>query len=299
MGAITMKNNPNTSMLTPLNISIGALALIVIFLVVMTPSLYRSGSTILVGAPEPDDSMDKLLARHQTNMGTDVERFTGRSFFYTPEIKRKPPPPPPPPPPKTEEDDKPPPPPPPPKFPPNYTGPKLVAILGDEAWFKKQATDGDPLTRLKIGETHDDIDVVSTDPPRGITVNYQGGGPYEVALIDMDSTPFADMPEEIRMPTGVLEDVHEDEHEHMDEPCPPKIEGVDTPFDQHPGVDDSESGIEVIEPDEAEPGSDAIEPDEVEAGTEAPPLEPSKDDLGTPDSPSAPTPVPSDTEDLK
>lgn len=295
MGAIAMKPNRNTSMLNPLNFSIAALALIVIFLVVMTPGLYRSGSTIMLGSPEPNDSMDKLLARHQSNMETDVDRFNGRSFFYTPDIKRKPPPPPPPPPPKTEKEDKPPPPPPPPRYPPNYTGPKLVAILGDEAWFKEKASDGDPLTRLKIGDSHDDINVVSTNPPRGITVNYQGGGPYEVALIDMDSTPFADMPPSIKMPDGVLEDIAEEHHEHMGEPCPPKIEGVDAPFDntkasETPALD-----------------SGTIAPDEVERGLEAPPLEPANDagtevdqeSPVTPEAELAPAPVAGDPGEAK
>ena len=296
MGAIAMKPNRNTSMLNPLNFSIAALALIVIFLVIMTPSLYRSGSTIMLGSPEPNDSMDKLLARHQSNMETDVDRFNGRSFFYTPDIKRKPPPPPPPPPPKTEEEEAPPPPPPPPRFPPNYTGPKLVAILGDEAWFKEKASDGDPLTRLTIGEPHEDINVVSTNPPRGITVNYQGGGPYEVALIDMDSSPFADMPSSIKMPDGVLEDVVEDHHEHMGEPCPPKLEGVDTPFD------DTQPANEATTPD-----SGTVAPDEAEPGLEAPPLEPAGDagtevDHGTPVTPetkSAPRPVSDETGGVK
>ncbi|MDG1898820.1 MAG: hypothetical protein P8I74_03040 [Phycisphaerales bacterium] len=205
-----MKNNRTNSALNPLTVSIGAIAIIVIFLIMMTPSLYRSGSTVLIAAPESDDSMEKLMARHEANSTTDVERFNGRSLFFTPPINRKPPPPPPPAPPKVEVEEKPPPPPPPPSFPPNYTGPELVAILGEEAWFKERSSDNDPLTRLGIGDDHEDIDVLATDPPRGITVNYQGGGPYEVAFIDMESTPFSANATTIDMPRGILEDVADD-----------------------------------------------------------------------------------------
>lgn len=206
-----MKQNRQSSLMNPLTFSIAALAIIVIFLVVMTPSLYRSGQTVFIAAPESDDAMDKLLARHEQNMLTDVDRFNGRSFFYTPPIQRKPPPPPPPPPPRpVEEEEKPPPPPPEPTFPPNYTGPKLVAILGSEAWFKEASPDGDPLTRLNIGDPHDDIDVLATDPPRGITVKYRGGGPYEVDLINMESTPFVESPRAVEVARGILEDVDPD-----------------------------------------------------------------------------------------
>ena len=202
-----MKSNRSNSLMNPMTFSVVALGLIVLFLIFMTPNLYRSGQTIFLGAPEPDDSLDKLLTRHEQNMQTDVERFNGRSFFYTPPIVRKPPPPAPPPPPRPVEEEKPPPPPPEPSFPSNYTGPKLVAILGAEAWFKQQTSDGDPLTRLNVGDSHDDIDVLATDPPRGITVKYRGGGPYDVSLINMDLTPFSEEAIELRMPRGILEDV--------------------------------------------------------------------------------------------
>tara|TARA_Y100000589_G_scaffold331500_2_gene385327 strand:- start:3199 stop:4203 length:1005 start_codon:yes stop_codon:yes gene_type:complete len=206
-----MKSNRTSSLMNPMTFSVVALGLILLFLIFMTPNLYRSGQTIFLGSPEPDDSLDKLLARHEQNMQTDVDRFNGRSFFYTPPIVRKPPPPPPPPPPRPVEEEKPPPPPPEPSFPPNYTGPKLVAILGAEAWFKQQTPDGDPLTRLNIGDSHDDIDVLATDPPRGITVKYRGGGPYDVSLINMELTPFSDRVVELEMPRGILEDVPADE----------------------------------------------------------------------------------------
>ncbi len=218
-----MKSNQTNSALNPLTVSIGAIAVIAIFLIIMTPSLYRSGSTVLIGAPESDDSMQKLMARHEANSTTDVERFNGRSLFFTPPITRKPPPPPPPAPPKVEVEEKAPPPPPPPSFPATYTGPTLVAILGTEAWFKERSSDKDPLTRLGIGDSHEDIDVLATDPPRGITVTYQGGGPYEVDLIDMESTPFSADATSIAMPRGILEDVVDDgeqtETAHTDQQC--------------------------------------------------------------------------------
>ena len=92
-----MKSNRTNSLMNPMTCSVVALGLILLFLIFRTPNLYRSGQTIFLGSPEPDDSLDKLLTRHEQNMQTDVDRFNGRSFFYTPPIVRKPPPPPPPP----------------------------------------------------------------------------------------------------------------------------------------------------------------------------------------------------------
>ncbi|MAA52085.1 MAG: hypothetical protein CMJ41_03455, partial [Phycisphaerae bacterium] len=92
-----MKSNRSNSLVNPMTFSVGALGVIVLFLIFMTPNLYRSGQTIFLDDPKSDDSLDKLLARHEQNMQTDVDRFNGRSFFYTPPIVRKPPPPAPPP----------------------------------------------------------------------------------------------------------------------------------------------------------------------------------------------------------
>jgi hypothetical protein len=212
----------------PLGASLAALAIIAIFLLVMMPGVYRSTWTMFSGGEGQSEDMDQLIAAHDRNMETDVDRFNGRSLFYLPPVKRRPPPPPPP---KPIDDTPPPPPPPPPKptFPANYTGPALIAILGDEAWFRKNSTDLDPTTRIKAGCVQHGIEVISTNAPRSIRVMYQGGGPYEVELIDLDVDPFRSAAA-LNMPRGVLESSEPPEDD--DNPCPPEqIQGVHVPLD--------------------------------------------------------------------
>lgn len=214
---------------SPLGASLAALCVIVLFLMIMMPGIYRSTFTVFEPGADGNESVDQLFAAHERNMDTDVARFNGRSFFYLPRPKPKPRPIPPP---RTEPVPEPTPEPTPdpaPTYPPTYTGPKLIAILGDQAWFRKSSSTLDPATRIRIGETQHGIEVLSTNAPRGIQVKYNNGGPYDVQLINMDADPFADVTD-YPMPRGVLEDVVPEHEEGHGQPCPPKMEGVDIPI---------------------------------------------------------------------
>ena len=258
-----MSQNQRSIFRGPFGASIAALAVIVLFLLVMMPSVYQSTWTVFTGSTEQTDGMDELVAAHSRNMETDVDRFNGRSLFYLPPVKRRPPPPPPP---KPIDDSPPPPPPPPPKpsYPANYTGPKLIAILGDEAWFRKNSTELDPTTRIKTGCVQHGIEVISTSAPRSIRVMYNNGGPYEVELIDLDVNPFEGSAA-LNLPRGILESSGETT-EGEDNPCPPEqIQGVHVPMDETDvadvtGTPPVEPTIEPASPAVAAPGEASSEP---------------------------------------
>lgn len=253
MGTNTMSMSRESTLRGPLGISLLALVVIGVFLVVMMPPLYRSTSTIFSSGTEGTGSLDNLIVAHAGNMDTDIERFNGRSFFYLPPVKRRPPPPPPPPP--VVAEPPPPAPPPPPTFPPNYTGPKLIAILGDEAWFRKTSNlkygVEDPKTRIRIGELIHGIELLATDPPRGIEVKYNDGGPYEVSLIDMDTSPFSSASPQTT-PSGILEDINDTDpdpaaEENADEPMEEILQDPteDSPADAPPEATSPETPVEV------------------------------------------------------
>ena len=235
MGENTMNTSKQSSLRGPLGISLLALLIIGVFLVAMMPAIYRSASTVFTSGTDEAGSIDNLIVAHSGNMDTDLDRFNGRSFFYLPPIKRRPAPPPPPPPPPVVTEPVEPPPPPPPTYPPNYTGPKLIAILGDEAWFRKPSSlkfgVEDPKTRIRVGETMHGIELLSTNPPRGIEVKYNDGGPYEVPLIDMDSDPFSkDI--DTSVPRGILEDI--DQEDAAPASPPPAVETPAEPAQEPP-----------------------------------------------------------------
>ena len=123
-----------------------------------------------------------LLERHADLIAIDVARFEGRSAFFKP-VRKAAPPPPPPPPPVAAVDNTPkePAPPPPPPVPSTYMGPELIAIIGDEAWFRGSGSGAGAVMRLKAGSEMDGLKVVSTTQPSMVTVEYRRGV-YEIDL---------------------------------------------------------------------------------------------------------------------
>ena len=134
-----------------------------------------------------DSQKSALLDQHKMLITMDVARFEGRSAFFKP-VRKAPPPPPPPPTPKVDSEPKdvgPPPPPPPPA---NYMGPELIAILGDEAWFRGSGSGAEAVIRLTVGTEHDGLKVISTTLPSMVTVEYRRGV-YEIDLF-VSEEPF-------------------------------------------------------------------------------------------------------------
>ena len=80
MGAGKMNQQNRSALRGPLGASLGALAIIVLFLLIMMPGVYRSTLTVFSGSGDQSDDMNNLIAAHERNMETDVDRFgpTGR-----------------------------------------------------------------------------------------------------------------------------------------------------------------------------------------------------------------------------
>jgi hypothetical protein len=146
-----------------------------------SPLLERSSETT-------DDSQAKaLLDQHDMLITMDIARFEGRSAFFKP-IRKAPPPPPPPPTSTVEEEPVDSGPPPPPPAPSTYMGPELIAIIGDEAWFRGSGNGAEAVMRLKAGSEQDGLKVVSTSLPSMVTVEYRRGV-YKIDLFVVEE-PF-------------------------------------------------------------------------------------------------------------
>jgi hypothetical protein len=135
--------------------------------------LVQHSAPLLLDIFRPSASIDAvdvttpLLAQHEATQGTYESRFAGRSLFFAPQDwKRKIPPPPPPPPPS--------PPPPPPQAPTEYTGPKVVGMLGSTVYLEGART-------VEIGKDADGITLVEIISPWMVKIRHKGKE-YEVAV---------------------------------------------------------------------------------------------------------------------
>jgi hypothetical protein len=154
---------------------------------VLSPLLGQSSSTISSSAS------DLLLDQYEANLQKDIDRFNGRSpFFKAISIARYTPPTPPP----VRRDDPPdvpdqivdtgPPPP-----PSRYMGPTLIAIIGNEAWFRSPGSGLDAVLRIKVGEETQGVKVISTKAPSVVTVEHRGGV-YPIPLFESKEDFFAE-----------------------------------------------------------------------------------------------------------
>ena len=134
-----------------------------------------------------------LLQKYDEYVTVDVERFNGRSAFYNP-IRIAPPAPPPR---EVEPIEEPPEVPEaiidpgPPPAPATYTGPPLIAIIGDEAWFRSNGTSA--VIVLRAGEEQDGLKLVKTMLPSQVTVEHRRGV-YDVPLFTNEEPFFSDEP---------------------------------------------------------------------------------------------------------
>ena len=135
--------------------------------------LVQHSAPLLLDIFRPSASIDAvdvttpLLAQHETTQGTYESRFAGRSLFFAPQDwKRKIPPPPPPPPPS--------PPPPPPQAPTEYSGPKVVGMLGSTVYLEGART-------VEIGKDAEGITLVEIISPWMVKIRHKGKE-YDVAV---------------------------------------------------------------------------------------------------------------------
>ncbi len=136
-----------------------------------------------------DPQTQQYIEKHATVASVDIERFNGRSAFFQPlrTVRAAPPPPPPPIPstaPTPPEDPGPPPP------PAVYSGPTLIAIIGDEAWFRGTGSGFDSVIRIRVGEEKNGISLISTSEPSSIIVGYRNGK-YPLDLFTHEEPFFA------------------------------------------------------------------------------------------------------------
>ncbi|MGP1347842.1 MAG: hypothetical protein ACTS3F_14390 [Phycisphaerales bacterium] len=124
--------------------------------------------------------------RYEQRVATNRDRLTGRSPFFTPPAPPPPPPPPPPPRPVVEEDDEDDAPPPPPPPPSRYSGPAIIAMMGDVVWFENDR-------RLRIGEEASGVTVVSTRPPWSAKLRWNGVE-FDVPLFERTTAEFLEDP---------------------------------------------------------------------------------------------------------
>jgi hypothetical protein len=148
-----------------------ACAAVLIVVLVMFVSLVGALFAPSADTDEVDAEFARLMENHSEAMQTFTDRFNGRSIFFKPKQPRKPLPPPPPrptnptPTPVIPSE---------PRAPATYTGPDIVAFVGDTVWFKDGKT-------INLGQTEDGIEVLSITAPWSAKIAY-AGGEYDVTL---------------------------------------------------------------------------------------------------------------------
>ncbi len=188
----------------PLGWSIASIIVILLFcayaIITVASPLLRQAK-----ADAPKTSMtDSLVERYNNNVAVDIARFNGRSAFFNPiqiAIRREP----------TKQPSREIVPEPeeiivtrgPDPAPLTYMGPPLIAIIGDEAWFRGGGSDS--VIRLKSGEELDGLKVISTTPPSTATVEHRTGV-YPLNLFTNEEPFFSQEPPSV-ISEGFLEEV--------------------------------------------------------------------------------------------
>jgi hypothetical protein len=175
----------------PMGWSLAAIAVIIIFCIF---SISTIGKPLLTGSRElaSDSQSDSFIDKHYEFALVDIARFNGRSAFFEPIPKRRPTPIYTPPvkrepieiEPQEQEPDPP---------PATYLGPPLIAIIGDEAWFRGSGTGFEAVIRLQSGQEKNGLTLVATEIPTMARVQYRGGE-YTLPLFTAEEPFFLDSP---------------------------------------------------------------------------------------------------------
>ena len=187
----------------PLGISIVAIIVIAVFFCLVISNI---ASPLMMQSQEVSVSdTDALVTEYGNFVAADIAKFNGRSAFFKPiPIPRARPEP------KDPVINTPPPPPPPiptgpPPAPSSYLGPPMIALIGDEAWFRGSGSGMDSVIRIKVGEEKEGIKLVSTHEPTRATVEYRRGE-YELDLFTYEEPFFEEEAPVLREP-DFLEEV--------------------------------------------------------------------------------------------
>ena len=180
----------------PLGMSIAAILVIAVFICLVLANI---ASPIMMQSQEVSVSdTNSLVTEYGNLVAADIAKFNGRSAFFKPiPIPRARPEPkdpatPPPPPPPVPVNTGPPP------APSTYLGPPMIALIGDEAWFRGSGSGIDSVIRVKVGEEKEGIKLVSTQEPTRATVQYRRGEyeldlfTYEEPFFEEDAPPLSE-----------------------------------------------------------------------------------------------------------
>lgn len=164
----------------PLLLSTVGLVVAGIVLVTPLPGLLAAMFTTSIGEDSAGENMQAYLTAHDRDLATYRERFEGRSLFFRPRAPAVKPPSY-----KQTLDEKPAEPPPPPPIPMTYSGPVVIAVIGDQVWFKSKDN-----LKLRVGEEGAGVKVLASNPPWTVKLAY-AGGEYDVPVFKDYQTTFS------------------------------------------------------------------------------------------------------------
>lgn len=169
----------NLHLSRPLLLSTVGLVVAGIVLVVPLPGLLEAMFTTSIGQDSAGENMQAYLAAHDRDLATYRERFEGRSLFFRPPAPAVKPAL------EPRSEKKPDPPPPPPLIPMTYGGPVVIAVIGDQVWFKSKDN-----LKLRVGEEGAGVKVLASNPPWTVKLAY-AGGEYDVPVFKDYQTEFS------------------------------------------------------------------------------------------------------------
>ncbi len=166
----------NLNVNRPLLVSVVCVGIAGIVLFVPLPGLLATIFTTSIGEEDAGQNMQAYLAAHKTDLESYRQRFEGRSLFFRPPAPLPPAPPPTP----VEVPDLPQ-----PGLivPPIYAGPNVIAIIGDQVWFRDDL-------KLRVGEEERGVKVLASNPPWTVRLAYRGGE-YDVPIFEDYQTKFS------------------------------------------------------------------------------------------------------------
>jgi hypothetical protein len=172
--------------------SLAAVAVIVLFCIYTISTI---GASLLTGseALKPDTQSDSLIEKHNEFALLDIARFNGRSAFFKPIPRPRTPTPREPVPRDPDPIEQEPEVVTPPKPPQTYMGPPLIAIIGDEAWFRGSGSGFDAVIRLRSGQEKNGLMLVGTEEPTFALVQHRGGD-YTLPLFTVEEDFFLENP---------------------------------------------------------------------------------------------------------
>ena len=175
----------------PLLLSTVGLVVAGIVLVVPLPGLLAAMFTTSIGQDRAGENMQAYLAAHDRDLATYRERFEGRSLFFRPPAPARPAP-------KRTSEKKPDATPLPPPIPTTYGGPVVIAVIGDQVWFKSKDN-----LKLRVGEEGAGVKVLASNPPWTVKLAY-AGGEYDVPVFKDYQTKFSSSPLTERPTPGIV-----------------------------------------------------------------------------------------------